>query len=57
MKKVLEMTLLKKAINDGFMIRFSGGLTNGLLEESKNVKHFKFTSQLKDNLKTIKKCQ
>jgi len=51
MEKTLGITSPKTAINIGGRTRFPDRIGNGLLEESKNVKHLNFTSQLRDYLK------
>ncbi|MFV0507544.1 MAG: RHS repeat-associated core domain-containing protein [Bacteroidales bacterium] len=51
MEQALGMSRSKTAINIGSRIRFPDRLANGLLEESKNVKHLNFTGQLRDYLK------
>lgn len=50
MEQALGMSSSKTAINIGGRTRFPDRLANGLLEESKNVKHLNFTGQLRDYL-------
>jgi hypothetical protein len=50
MEHALVMSSSKTAINVGGRTRFPDRLANGLLEESKNVKHLNFTGQLRDYL-------
>ena len=50
MEQALGMTGPKTAINVGGRTRFPDRISNGLLEESKNVKHLNLTSQLRDYL-------
>ena len=51
MEESLGMLKSKTSINIGGKIRFPDRLTNGFLEEAKNVAHLNFTRQLKDYLK------
>ncbi|WP_185218132.1 putative toxin [Sphingobacterium mizutaii] len=50
MEQALGMLSSKTAINIGGRTRFPDRLANGLLEESKNVKHLNLTGQLRDYL-------
>lgn len=50
MEQALGMSSSKTAINIDGRTRFPDRLANGLLEESKNVKHLNFTGQLRDYL-------